>query len=148
MLSYLQRKLDEFVNHPQGLPGQYPPIRRLRLHNSGEFGSTLPESYYDLQSIVAQPPADRAPSPGRITRKASPMKAALLRSGQLTQTLGIGKLYLNNINSACITANVDVSAQPTPLTVEIVFDTSGSKEPSAVAMSGTWSSRSFPFAYP
>jgi hypothetical protein len=55
-LSFLRKKLDEFINNRQGVGSQDPPIRRLRLDNAGVFGDTFPESYYDLQSLVADPP--------------------------------------------------------------------------------------------
>jgi hypothetical protein len=125
-LSYLQRKLDQFVNNRQGLGSQLPPIRALRLHNTGAFGSTLPESYYDLQSIEASPP-----SPGTITppdyKEAVTYTSSPTSLGQLTGTLGIGDLYLNNINSSALTAKIDAT-QVTPLTLELDFDCSGSRE--------------------
>ena len=62
-LSFLQKKLDEFVNNRQGVGSQDPPIRKLRLDNTGVFGDTFPESYYDLQSLVADPPPPGTLSP-------------------------------------------------------------------------------------
>ena len=125
-LSYLQRKLDQFVNNRQGLGSQLPPIRALRLHNSGAFGSTLPESYYDILSIEASPPL-----PGTITppdyREAVTYTSSPTSLGQLTGTVGIGDLYLNNINSSALTAKLDAT-QVTPLTLEVIFDCSGSRE--------------------
>jgi hypothetical protein len=125
-LSYIQSKLDQFVNNRQGLGSELPPIRALRLHNTGTFGPTLPESYYDLQSIVASPP-----SPGTITppdyREAVTYTSSPSSVGQLKGTLGIGDLYLNDINSNGLSARIDAT-QVTPLTLEIVFDCSGPHE--------------------
>jgi phospholipase C len=125
-LSFVQRKLDELINNRQGLGAQYPPIRKVRLHNTGVFGSTLPESYVDLQAIDAAPPP-----PGVIlppdAKEGVRYNSSPSSLGQLTGSEGIGDLYLNDIRSKALTVHVDASS-PTPLVLEIDFDTSGHQE--------------------
>ena len=114
-LAFLQQKLDQFVNQRQGIGTQDPPMVKLRLHNTGKFwGDTLPESYFDLQSINA--------ICGGVEYISSPSSL-----GQLTGTLGIGDLYLDDINSKSITVNIDTT-QPAPIIVEIDFETDGPNE--------------------
>jgi hypothetical protein len=128
-LSYVQRKLAEFVNNRQNLGAQYPPyppIKRLRLHNSGTYGSTLPESYYDLQSITANPPP-----PGTITaadfKEGVTWVSSPTSIGPQSSFAGLGDVYFNDINSQTITVKID-STSPTPLTIEIDFETGGPEE--------------------
>jgi hypothetical protein len=126
-LSYLQQRFDEFINNRQGVPGQDPPIQRLRLHNTGVFnGSTLPESYYDLQSLVANPPPPGVLSPPGyempVRYNSNPTTI-----GQLTGTAGIGDLYLNDIRSQQLTFTVDPTARY-PLAIKLDFDCTGPQE--------------------
>ena len=127
-LSFLEKKLDEFVNNRQGVGSQDPPMRKLRLHNTGVFGGTLPESHYDLQSIVANPPPPGVLSQPSfnegVTYNSSPTTLGQLSKFRRT---GLGDLYLNNINSKTLTAKVNAT-QPAPLTIEVDFDCSGPQE--------------------
>jgi len=125
-LSFLQRKLDEFVNCRQGLGSEYPPIRKIRLHNTGSFDGTLPESYYDLQSIDADPPAPGTLSPPGAVEGVK-YDSSPTSLGQQTHAAGFGDFYFNDINSKSITANIDATS-PTPLTLEVQFDCSGSNQ--------------------
>jgi hypothetical protein len=127
----VRRKLDEFVNHRQDVP-----LRRLSLHNSGAYNwpasgtpgqpgwvpPTLPETYYDFQPIEAEPPA-----PGTITgpgfRQGVTWTSNPSSLGQLKAGAGFGDLYFHDVNTKTITATLDAT-QPTPLVVEIDFDTS------------------------
>jgi len=121
-LDFLQQKFDEFINNRQGWRGQDPPIQRLRLHNTGVFNddSTLPESYYDLQSIVSYPPPPGVLSaPGYnlpVRYNSSPTSI-----GQQTGWNGIGALYFNDIRSSKISFTVDPT-RDLPLSVRIDFD--------------------------
>jgi phospholipase C len=125
-LSYLQRKLDDFINNRQGVGSQYPPIRKVRLHNTGSFGGPEPETYYDLQSIEAYPPPPGVLSPPGFNM-ATHYVSSPTSLGEIKKFFSFGDLYLNNINSKTLTAQVDGSS-PTPLTVEIDFDCSGPNE--------------------
>jgi phospholipase C len=121
-LAYLQTRFDEFINNRQGVGSQEPPIRKLRLDNAGKFGSALPESYYDLQALVANPPGPGTLSPPGfnegVTYESNPTSL-----GQLTGSAGIGDTYLYNLNSKSLTLRLDPS-QATPVTVHVDFDTS------------------------
>jgi phospholipase C len=116
-LSYLQRRLDEFVNHRQGVGSQDPPIRRIRLHHSGVYGSTLPESSYDLQSITADPPP-----PGTVT--APSFKERVTWESSPTSIGRLDDLYFINLNTKAIAVTIDLLhlGDPAPLTVFIDFD--------------------------
>ena len=122
-LAYLQKKLADFINNRQGTGSQLPPIRKVRLHNTGSFG-VLPESYYDVQAIEADPAA-----PGTLSPPGSnePVRwdSSPTSLGQQRHTFG--DFYFNNINSNKLTANVD-GASPTPITVEVDFDCSGTNQ--------------------
>jgi phospholipase C len=111
-LSYVQKKLDELINKRTD-----PPIWNLFLHNTGSFGDQQPESYYDVQFIIANPPPPGTLSPPGfvegVTYDHSPTSLGRLGDG----------LYFHNINTAKITANIAPS-QPTPLTVEVDFNVS------------------------
>lgn len=121
-LSYLQKKLDEFINNRQGVGSQDPPLRKIRLHNSGVFQDTFPESYYDVQAIDANPPTPGTLSPPGFMEgvKYDSNPTSL---GQLAAAWGLGDLYILDIMSKTLTAKVDTS-QPAPLTVEVDFDCS------------------------
>jgi len=126
-LSFLQKKLDEFINKRQGVGSQDPPIFKIRLHNAGAFGATLAESYYDLQSLVANPPPPGVLSPPGF-KEAVKYNSSPRSLGQLTGVLDeFGPLYLDNINTESLTVNVD-STQPTPVTVELEFDCTNAQE--------------------
>lgn len=133
-LGYLQKRFDEFINNRQGAPGQDPPIRRLYLHNTGVFNrdntgiitGTLPESYYDVQSIVANPPPPGVLSPPGA-QEGVKYNSSPTTLGQLTGWLDIGDLYLNNIMSNKLTFTVDPT-QENPLAIEVDFDCSGPQE--------------------
>jgi hypothetical protein len=62
-LSFLRAKLVEFFNNRLGVGSEDPPVAYIELNNAGVFGTTSPESYYDLQTIVANPP----PPPGTLS---------------------------------------------------------------------------------
>jgi phospholipase C len=121
-IALLRRKFDEFLNHRNGPATSHnPPLRRIRLDNSGETNlSVLRESYADVQSIAAL--TKRAPQP-KVTYESSPRSL-----GQLTQTLGIGDLYLNDINMSSLSLTVDPAQTDGPFLLTIVFDTGGSQE--------------------
>jgi hypothetical protein len=127
-LRFLQKKLDEFINKRQGLGSQDPPIFKIRLHNMGTFGGTFPESYYDLQSLVANPPPPGVLSPPGF-KEAVKYNSSPTSLGQLTHSVTVGSidLYLNNINSMRLTAKVDTT-RPAPLTVKVDFDCTGPQE--------------------
>lgn len=115
-LGYLRSRLDQFVNHRQSTYGQDAALRRIRLHNSGfhDFGVT-PESYLDVQSLVAEPV-----SPGVITGpdyaegvtwRSKPTSLGQLPSG----------VYFDDASSTSITITVN-GASPTPIEVTVTFD--------------------------
>ena len=122
-LAYLQKKLDDFINNRQLMGTQYPPIRKVRLHNTGTFG-VLPESYYDVQAIDADPAAPGTLSPPGSNENfrwdSSPTSL-----GQ--QRVTFGDFYFNDIKSQSLTAKVDGSSV-TPITVELDFDCSGTNQ--------------------
>ena len=125
-ISYLQKKLADFINNRQGVGSQYPPLRKIRLDNVGRLNEdTLPESYYDLQSIVANPPAPGTLSPAGSNEPVTynPGPSSL---GQLYNS-SFGDIYLNNINSQTLQVTVDPTS-PNPLIVEVDFDCSGPNE--------------------
>ncbi len=113
-VSLLQAKLNEFINNRNDTDtSHFPPLRKVRLDNSGKFNSvTLPESYLDVRSITAVQ--------GGVAYVSSPTSL-----GQLTTFLNIDNVYFNTINSASLTARID-PADPAPLTITLKFDTSSS----------------------
>ncbi len=125
-LSFLKKKLDEFINKRQGVGSQDPPIFKIRLHNAGAFGATLAESYYDLQSLVANPPPPGVLSPPGF-KEAVKYNSSPRSLDQLSHFLGIGDLYFDNINTKSLTINVDPT-QPAPVTVELEFDCTNAQE--------------------
>ena len=58
-LDFLRAKLVEFFNNRLGVGSEDPPVAYIELNNAGLFGDTSPETYYDLQTIVANPPPPR-----------------------------------------------------------------------------------------
>lgn len=120
-ISYLQKKLDDFINNRPTAP-----LFKVRLDNTRRFNSdTLPESYYDLQSLTADPP-----SPGTVLPPGfmegitwTPNPTSL---GQEYHA-SIGDFYFNNITSQSLNASVDPTS-PTPLSVKLTFDCSGTNQ--------------------
>lgn len=120
-ISYLQKKLDDLINNRQA-----DPLYRIRLDNADRFNEdTLPENYYDLQSITANPPA-----PGTLSQPGSkegfiypPSPSSLGQSYHWS----FGDFYFNNINSQTLKAAVD-PASLTPLSIELAFDCSGTNQ--------------------
>ena len=108
-VAFICQKLDEFINKRNGPDGGHnPPLNKIRLDNSGEFGP-VPESYADRRSITA--------GRGTVDYFSSPTSI-----GQLPHDY-----YFNHVNSSSLCAKVDATS-PTPLTFTINFDTSGSDE--------------------
>ena len=62
-LDFLRAKLVEFFNNRLGVGSEDPPVAYIELNNAGVYGGTSPEGYYDLQTIVANPP----PPPGTLS---------------------------------------------------------------------------------
>jgi hypothetical protein len=128
-LSYLQTKLDELVNNRQGVGSQDPPVARIRFHNDGAFGA-LPQSYIDVQSLTANPPVpETILAPGfveGVTYISSPSVLGQQEAtfGKFGANFGVASFYFNDVNSNRLTAKIDASS-PTPLTVEIDFETNG-----------------------
>ena len=121
--SFLSQKFDEFINTRQGLDPQSPTatIFKLRLHNSGVFGSATPANYYDVQTINAGPPFPNTPVSSAfvegVTWDNHPSDFG---------TLGfrsIAGAYLNGIDSQSIKLTVD-PIQPELLTLSIAFQPS------------------------
>ncbi|MFJ9179323.1 alkaline phosphatase family protein [Streptomyces sp. NPDC102360] len=123
-VSLLQAKLDEFINNRNDTDtSHFPPLRKVRLDNSGSFnGVTLPESYLDVRSITAVQ--------GGVAYVSSPTSL-----GQLVTTLNIDNVYFNTINSASLTAHIDPT-DPAPLTIALKFDTTSSDNELVTALLG------------
>lgn len=114
-LNFLQTKLDEFINKRTE-----PPLRKIRLHNTGPLRNTLPESYYDLQSIVANPP------PPGVLSSPDFVEGVKYNSNPTTISRQSG-VYFDNINSKSLNVHVDPGAHA-PLVVELDFDCTGPQE--------------------
>ena len=107
-LQFLQRKLDEFINRRNDpLSGAHPPLAQIRL-SSSPSGDLPPESYSDLRMLVNG--NDGQPH----------YVSSLSSRGQLLD----GWVYLRDIDSASIRANVD-PASATPLSVTLAFKPGG-----------------------
>ncbi len=106
-VSFLQKKLDDLINNRQA-----DPLYRVRLHNTGRFNDdTLPESYYDLQSINADPPAPGTPCPPGYNEPVNwPSSPSSL--GQEYHS-SFGDFYFDNLNSQTLKVNLDTTS-PTP----------------------------------
>ncbi len=110
-IPFLQRKLDEFVSSRTGsITDPNPPLIRLRLHNAGLYTEdTTPESYADVQSLVA--------GDGTLNYLSSPS--------------GLGQFdfhyRLQDINSSSVTLSIDPSSV-TPLTATVAFESDGPTE--------------------
>ncbi|MBV9579384.1 MAG: RICIN domain-containing protein [Chloroflexi bacterium] len=107
-LAYLETRLGEFINLRTD-----PPIRQVRLDNTGIFGSLQPESYFDLQSIEADPPAP-GPLPPTFVEgvrfTSSPRSLDRLDHG----------VYFDSLEMLSVSAHVDLGLA-TPLIVEVTF---------------------------
>ena len=123
-VALLRAKLDEFINHRNDTDtSHFPPLRKVRLDNSGSFnGTTLPESYLDVRSITAVR--------GGVAYASSPTSL-----GQLRVPLDIDDVYFTTIDSASLTADLD-PADPAPLTLTLTFDTSSSDNELVTALLG------------
>lgn len=122
-LSFLNSKLNEFINNRQGADSfQDPPIVRLRLDNSGIFGNTIPESYANLQSIVANPTLSSSGFNLDVTYSSSTTKLSQLTGG-FGIFAGIIPYYLVNLQSKELKLTLDSSNIETPLTLMVTFDT-------------------------
>jgi phospholipase C len=115
-LALVRQKLDEFINNRNGSDTDpNPPLRRIRLHNSGKYDDgAFPESYLDVRSIV----------PGRETVNyvSSPTSLGQLDADGITNTV-----YFVDVNSDALSISVD-SAQPPVFTFGINFETDGLEE--------------------
>jgi phospholipase C len=143
--SFLSQKLDEFINTRQGLDLQSPiaSIFKLRLHNSGVFGSATPANYYDVQTINAGPPLPNTAVPSDfvegVTWDHNPTDFGT------EEFRSVAGIYLNEINSQSIKLTVD-PIQPDLLTLSIVFQPTtspnivGTGKATAV---GTWTFSDF-----
>ena len=127
-LSYVQKKLDAFINNRNqvGTDTQYPPIRMVKLDHTQRFGNALPESYYDIRSIDADPPAPRSIEPPTfrmpVTYNSSPTSLS-----QLKNFASFGDVYLNDINSQSLKAVVNAASSP-PIGVALDFEIVGGTE--------------------
>jgi phospholipase C len=126
-LGFVQKKLDDFVNNRNqtGPAAQFPPLRTLRFDHTPRFGSALPESYYDLKSIDANPPPPRSVEPPTF-RMGTTYNSSPTSLGQLKQFAPFGDLYLNDINSRSLTAKVNVG-NPASIDAVIDFETDGTE---------------------
>jgi phospholipase C len=115
-LALVRQKLDEFINNRNDSDtGHNPPLRRIRLHNSGKYDDgAFPESYVDVRSIVA----------GRETVNyvSSPTSLGQLNVRGITNTV-----YFVDVNSDALSISVD-SAEPPIFTFKIHFETDGPEE--------------------
>lgn len=120
-LGYIAQKLDDFINLRQNAP-----LKRIRLHNTGRFGDPLPETYVDVQSIDANPPAPRTATPNlfHMDTKYNSAPASL---GQLFAFAGLGDSYFNDVNSQTIKATVNAGSA-TPFQIVVEFETDGPEE--------------------
>jgi len=110
-LPLLQRKLDEFINNRNGADdGHTPPLRKIRVHNTGVFnGDTLPETYSDVQSITARHEG--------VQYVSSPTPL-----GQISAFIAdLGDAYVQNLTTNQLTVSIDPTS-PTPFTIFVGFD--------------------------
>lgn len=119
-LDFLRAKLVEFFNNRLGVGSEDPPVAYIELNNAGVYGGTPPEGYYDLQTIVANPP----PPPGTLSPPGFEEGITYVSN---PVSLGSGGPYFNNLRSQVITSSVD-GTQPAPITIEVVFDCSTKNE--------------------
>ena len=110
-IPFLERKFDEFVNGRGGpIDGENPSLLRIRLDNSGNFAhDTTPESYLDLQALIA--------TGAGVTYVPSPRSI-----GQLDH-----EYFAREIESSGLKLSVD-PASITPLTLTVEFETAGPVE--------------------
>jgi len=113
-LALVRQKLDEFINN-RNAADQPPPLRKVRLHNSGVFNDdAFPESYLDMLSIT--------PGTGTVNYISSPTSLGQLDFHGITNTV-----YFRDVNSDALTISVD-SAQPATFTFGVHFETGGPEE--------------------
>ncbi len=123
-VALLQEKLDELVNNRNdGEGGHFPPLRKVRLGNSGSFNAaTLPESYLDVRSITAVA--------GGVTYVSSPTSL-----GQLRSPGHIDDVYFTIVDSASLSVHLD-PADPVPLAITLTFDTASGDNELVTALLG------------
>jgi phospholipase C len=117
-IPFLERKFDEFVNGRGGpIDGENPALLRIRVDNSGNFAhDTTPESYLDLQALIATGLG--------VTYVPHPRSMGQLDHGY----------FAREIESSGLKLSVD-PASTTPLTLTVEFETAGPLElPSKVAV--------------
>jgi phospholipase C len=117
-LAFMQRKFDEFINLRNGsLTDPNPPVRHVKLDNAGRFHEdTTPESYLDLQALVA--------GKGTLNFVSNPSSL-----GQFSEhSFGF---FTRDINSSSVNLTVDAEGI-TPLRLNVVFETAGPQEIGAV----------------
>jgi phospholipase C len=110
-IAFLERKFDEFVNGRGGpIDGENPSLLRIRLDNSGNFAhDTTPESYLDLQGLVATATGVHyVPSPRSI--------------GQLDY-----EYFLREVECTSLKLSIN-PASVTPLSLTADFETAGPVE--------------------
>ena len=110
-IAFLERKFDEFVNSRKGpIDSENPSLLRIRLDNSGNFAhDTTPESYIDLQGLVATATGVHyVPSPRSI--------------GQLKY-----KYFLREVECTSLALSIN-PASVTPLSLTADFETAGPVE--------------------
>jgi phospholipase C len=115
-LALVRRKLDEFINNRNGTVTDHnPPLRRIRLHNTGLYNTqTVPESYLDVRSIVAgRAIVNYVSSPTGIKQ--------LVAHPHLTGT------FFQDVNSATFSVSVD-QTDPQTFTFRVDFETEGPEE--------------------
>ena len=123
-VAFLQAKFDEFVNNRNGPDtSSNPPLKKVRLHNSGPTNEDVNrETYADLKAIEA--PSRRVlPGQPRVVYVSAPRSF-----GQIEQMAGLGDLYLQDINSKQLQLRVDPANPAAPFWVTVVFETEGPTE--------------------
>jgi hypothetical protein len=114
-IPFLQRKFEEFINGRNGPDTSLnPPLRKIHLGSTPGHSSQdpLPESYVDVQSILAG-------GDGNVHYVSGPTSL-----GQMKQDWGFANTYLDNIDSDSVRLDVEAS-QATPLTLTVDFKPGG-----------------------
>ena len=121
--SFLNQKIQEFLNDRQGVDpdSPTPAIFKIRLHNSGAFGLTLPANYYDLQTIDAGPPLPNTPVTADFVEGVKWDHNPTDMGTQTSGPWGIIGAYFNEIDTKTITVTVDQTSD-TPLTLFVDFN--------------------------
>ena len=124
-LSYLQGRLDEFINNRQGVVGQDPPIQKFRLHNTGLSRGGSSDNYYDVQSLVANPPPPGVHGPAEIQETIA-YNSNPTDIGSTTVAASYPVLYFNDVRSNRLLVTLDKTLDPTlppySVTVHLDFD--------------------------